>query len=209
MASSFAFQIPLILHIARHLAPTSVLDIGKGFGKYGLLLHEYVGIDNTRRLDPSQTMVQQSRLRIDAAEADPELMLPHLSHFYNRIIEGDILENYRTLDKYDLVFMVDVIEHLDKERSIEMLRTFIKNGSNVLIATPVDFFQQHLYESEFEHHVSHWKASDFKGLGYLQKQYIENSAVYLLSPSGINIRGFGDSLVKKMRRLARAVRSEL
>ncbi len=208
MASSFAFQIPQVIHVVRQLAPRSILDIGKGFGKYGLLLHEYLGIDNSKRIDPSLSMVEQSRLKMDAAEADPELMLPHLPHFYNKIYEGDVLVNYESFEKYDLVLMVDVIEHLDKDSSLEMLQHFIKNGSTVLVATPVDFFQQHLYESEFEHHVSHWSANDFKSIAHLQVQYIENSAIYLLSPGPVNIRGFGNSFIKKLRRIARAVRSE-
>ena len=43
-----------------------MLDIGKGFGKYAFLTHEYCGIDNTRRPDPTRTLREQSRVAIDA-----------------------------------------------------------------------------------------------------------------------------------------------
>jgi hypothetical protein len=48
MASSFSAQIPAIVHLLKSLASKSVFDIGKGFGKYGFLIHEYLGIDNTK-----------------------------------------------------------------------------------------------------------------------------------------------------------------
>lgn len=209
MASSFAFQIPLILHVVIQLRPSSILDIGKGFGKYGMLLHEYLGIDNQRRIDPSRTMVQQSRILVDAVEADPQLMMPHLSHFYNVVHVGNVLRMYKDFPKYDLIMMIDVIEHLEKVPALEMIKFFLASGSSILIATPLEFFRQDLYQSEFESHVSHWQAKDFRGLGHVQKQHLENSAVYLLSPKAISIRGFGDSFIKKLRRLGRAVRSEL
>ncbi len=209
MASSFSAQIPAIVHLLKTIAPKSVLDVGKGFGKYGFLIHEYLGIDNTKRLNPSLSMCQQSRVKIDAVEVDEDLMLPHLSQFYNEVFFGDIFSIYRNLSRYDLILMVDGIEHLDKEKAVELLKYFISKNSRILVATPIDFFNQDLYESEFEHHVSHWKLSDFKKVAFTDYQYFDGGALYVLSKDKLDIRGFGKSFVKKLRRVARAVRNEL
>ena len=82
-------------------------------------------------------------------------------------------------------------------------------GSKIIIATPIEFFEQNLYESEFEHHVSHWTKKDFIKLGYLNVQYFDAGAVYLLSNEKIDVRGFGSSWIKKLRRIARAIKNEI
>lgn len=209
MASSFSTQIPAIVHLLKTLAPKSVLDIGKGFGKYGFLIHEYLGIDNTKRLNSLLSMSQQSRVKIDAVEVDEDLMLPHLSQFYNKVFFADIFSIYKSLNHYDLILMVDVIEHLEKEKAIGLLNYFVSKGSKIIVATPVDFFNQDLYESEFEHHISHWTFNDFKKIGFIDCQYFDGGAVYFLSKEKIDIRGFGNSIIKKLRRIARSVKNEL
>ena len=209
MASSFINQLPTIIHLVQKLRPESILDIGKGFGKYGFLIHEYAGIDNTRKLDPSQTLKELSSIKIDAVEVDADLMLPHLEHLYRKVYFEDILLFYKKLPAYELILMVDIIEHINKEGALQLLEHFLNQGSNILIATPIDFFEQELYESEYEHHISHWTKKDFEKLGHLNVQFIEAGALYLLSNEKLDIRGFGNSWIKKIRRIGRAVRNEL
>ncbi len=209
MASSFSSQIPTIIHLIQKLSPKSVLDIGKGFGKYGFLIHEYIGINNKERVDPKVTMADQSRVKIDAVEVDEDLLLPHLSQFYNKVFFGDVFSIQEKFEDYDLILMIDVIEHLDKQKAIELLKNFLLKNSTVLIATPIHFFQQELYGSDFEHHISHWKLSDFKQLGFVEHQYFNDGAIYLLSNNINDIRGFGSSFLKKFRRIARAIKNEM
>ena len=77
MASSFVEQIPQIIHLITKLNPSKILDVGKGFGKYGFLIHEYVGINNTRKTVSSKSLKEMSEIHIDAVEVDPDLMQPH------------------------------------------------------------------------------------------------------------------------------------
>ena len=102
MASSFIVQTPVIIHLLQKLSPQKVLDIGRGFGKYGFLIHEYFGIDNKKKIDAGKSLKDQSNVLINAVEADPDLMLPHLSQIYNKIYFGDILKLYGQLPQYDL-----------------------------------------------------------------------------------------------------------
>lgn len=208
MPSSFSAQINTIIHICQKINPKTILDIGKGFGKYGFLLHEYMGIGEDQRIDPNLKLKDQSSISIDCVEVDPDLFLPQLAHFYQKIIEGNILEIYTTLPKYDLILMVDIIEHIPKEPAIKILQHFLTKGSNGLVATPVDFFEQSRNQSEYEHHVSHWTAADFKRLGCVSWHKIDAGAVYLLSSQKLDIRGFGRAAIKRIRRIFRAIRNE-
>ncbi len=185
------------------------MDIGKGFGKYGFLIHEYLGIDNQKKINPSLKLNQLSKIQIDAIEIDEDLMLPYLKDIYRNIYFGDVTKLYSTLSKYDLVLMIDIIEHINKEDALVILNYFLEKGSAIIIATPIKYFQQELYESKYENHVSHWTKKDFKKLGYLDCQYFDAGAVYLLTKSKLDIRGFGNSLMKKIRRIARALKNEL
>jgi 2-polyprenyl-3-methyl-5-hydroxy-6-metoxy-1,4-benzoquinol methylase len=209
MASSFSFQIPCIVHLLEKLQPKKILDIGKGFGKYGFLAHEYIGINNKKRLNPSLTMAQQSDIVIDAIEADTDLLLPHLTHIYHNVYRGDALEIYPSLANYDLVLMIDVIEHLDKAKAIDLVKYFLSKNSVLIIATPLSFFQQELYESDYEHHISHWSIKDFKALGFVDAQYFYGGGVYLVSKTKLDIRGFGNQPMKKLRRIIRSIKNEL
>lgn len=209
MASSFINQVPTIIHLVQKLKPVSILDIGKGFGKYGFLIHEYAGIDNNKKLDHTKTLKELSGIKIDAVEVDADLMLPHLSQLYNQIYFEDILTLYKNLPTYDLVLMIDIIEHINKEAALHLLQYLLSKGSKIIVATPKHFFEQDLYQSKFEHHVSHWTKKDFEKLGFLQLQYFDAGAVYLLSHDKLNIRGFGNSMIKKIRRIARAVKNEM
>ena len=209
MASSFIDQVPAIVQLSQKLKPKTVLDIGKGFGKFGFLLQEYIGIINTMKVNPDKSLREQSSIKIDTVEVDADLMLPHLSQLYNTIYFGDILKLYKNLPFYELVLMIDIIEHINKEEALLLLKHLVQQGTKIIIATPIHFFEQHLYESEFENHISHWTKNDFKNIGFLHVQYFNAGAIYLLSKEKLDIRGFGNSWIKKLRRIARAIKNEV
>lgn len=191
MASSFLSQVPTIIYLISQIRPKSILDIGKGFGKYGFLIHEYIGIDNQKKLNPTQTLNQQSNIRIDAVEIDDQLLLPHLDQFYNKVYFGNILEMYPELINYELILLVDVIEHLEKNDAIKMLQFYSEKKIKLIIATPSKFFDQHLYDSKYEEHISYWNLNDFNKLYNVEYQKIDGGTIYLLTPEKINIRGLG------------------
>ena len=194
------------MYVLQQLAPLSVLDIGKGFGKYGFLLHEYAGIDTKARPDPSRTLAEQSRCRVDAVESNPAYMWPHIPQLYINTVVGRIEDCYSGLPRYDVVLMLDVIEHLESASAAAIVRHFIAAGSTVVVSTPSRFFQQDLYESEDERHVSFWGVREMRGLApFMDYQPLPGGRVFVLSAKPVDIRGFGRSAIKTMRRLAHAV----
>jgi SAM-dependent methyltransferase len=208
MGTSYAEQIPQIIHVVQQLRPRRVLDVGKGFGKYGLLLHEFAGLDTSKRVEPSLPLKMQSSLTIDAVEIDSDLILPHLDQLYSEVFFGDVTEIQNRLPRYDLILMVDVIEHIAKPKGEKLLREWIRRGEAVLISTPISFFRQHLFQSPHEEHVSYWCTRDFRQIGHTIVQYVGPSALFLISPQPINIRGFGNGLMHRLRRCARFIRNE-
>ena len=202
-------QIPVVVHVLQRLAPQTVLDVGKGFGKYGFLIHEYVGIPTDRRPHPQLTLCEQSTVAIDAVEVQADYLFPHLEHLYRKVIEADISDIYSSLSGYDVVLLADVIEHLDRGIAESIVRHFIEDGSAIVITTPKQFFRQHLYQSDFEEHVSHWTPRDFDFAPYVDWQPVGPGVVYLVCGNRTPIRGFGHGPVTRARRIARLLLDEL
>jgi 2-polyprenyl-3-methyl-5-hydroxy-6-metoxy-1,4-benzoquinol methylase len=210
MATSFSNQIDTIVNLMTRLAPSRVLDIGKGFGKYGFLLHEYYGIDNNTKPDATKTLAQQSRVTIDAVECNQDYLWPHIAQFYSRVFVGRIEDMYLNLHGYDTVLMLDVIEHLQPSYGKAIIEHFIYEGSTMVISTPNVFFNQELYDSPEEHHVSFWGPGEMSALGFpFDYQTVGLGRVFLISSSTLDIRGFGHSSIKRLRRIARSVINEL
>jgi hypothetical protein len=211
VASSFVDQVPIIVFLLLKLNPKTVLDVGKGFGKYGLLLHEYVGIDSTKRPDPSKTLSEQSRVTVDAVEVNQNYLWPHISQFYRHVYVGRVQDLCNSLPSYDVVLMADVIEHIEKAAARQVVEYFLAQGSTVVVSTPRHFFQQDLYESPDEHHVSFWTLGDFQGPDRsVLHQNVGSGVIYVIRRGRMEpIRGFGNDLLTRARRMARLTLTEL
>jgi SAM-dependent methyltransferase len=129
-------------------APTSVLDVGVGYGKYGHLLREY--LDDYRW-----------EVRIDGVDAHPYMQRVGCG-CYDQLFHGDFL----TIDlpHYDLVLMIDVLEHFDRDDGFASLRKAATVGTEVLISTPHRPRPQAAVNGNpYERHRSRWTAADFAG----------------------------------------------
>ena len=70
MPSSQANQIPAIVNVIKEANPKSMLDIGPGFGKYGMLAREYLELYDGRE------KYNDFQVRVDAVEAFAGLCNP-------------------------------------------------------------------------------------------------------------------------------------
>lgn len=137
-----------VLAMVDQVPHRTVLDVGPGYGKYGLLLMEYLNVKPEL---------------IDAVEAEGSYVEKHRLDrhpWYGTVLGGvDVLDlTPKRLAHYDVVLMIDVIEHIDKAKALALLDRIV---GHVVIATPVDFFEQHVHGVPSEDHVSHWTAEDF------------------------------------------------
>jgi hypothetical protein len=144
----------MIDHVVR-LQPTRVLDIGPGYGKWGFLVREALDF-MPGRLDPEKWQVT-----IDGVDAFPYAS-PILDWVYDRVITGSALDLVDELRGYDLVILGDVIEHFEKRDGFRLLRALLTHNKNVLISTPLDFFEQEIADNPYEQHLSCWGEADFR-----------------------------------------------
>jgi hypothetical protein len=81
----------------------------------------------------------------------------------------------------------------------------------VIVSTPRHFFEQDLYESPDEHHVSFWRLHDFERSDRtVLHQNVGSGVIYEVKQGRIEpIRGFGNDLLTRARRMARMVRAEV
>lgn len=90
------------------------------------------------------------------------------------IIESDGLSATKLLadNSVDSIFLLDVIEHLDKEEGLALIREVERVAkTQIIIFTPLGFMPQHVDENnldnwglnggEFQEHKSGWTPSDF------------------------------------------------
>src|ERR1700726_470932 len=101
-------------------------------GKYGLLVQEYLGINDMVVQEPTRTLAEQSRVVVDAVESESKFLWPHIPHFYRKVHVGRVEEIYQTIGHYEVVLMIDVIEHIDKSKARAMVEHFVSWDSTVL-----------------------------------------------------------------------------
>jgi len=143
-----------VIDLIMRINPDSILDVGSGFGKWGFLLREYLEVWQGR-LYP-----EDWKKRIDAIEIfKGYTRLPWYAIIYNNIYTQDITKNDGILANYDLVLFMDVVEHLEKEKGLEML----KKARHWIVSTPNYVSGQGAkFGNEYEAHISEWAQNDFK-----------------------------------------------
>jgi len=144
MPTSEHWQIPKIVDVMADLRPRTVLDVGAGYGKYGLLAREYGGAE-----------------RVDAIDVNP----PRFA-VYDHVYLGDIMKLETVLPpepaRYDLALFIDVIEHLEKADAWQVLDALVRRSTRVLITTPVGFRRQEIPGMPYETHRSGWYPWEFR-----------------------------------------------
>jgi hypothetical protein len=159
LPSSDFEQIETIIRLIRAADPRVMLDIGVGFGKYGVLAREYLEVwTGTGEYGRWQR-------RIEGVEAFPKYLTPLHDYIYDRIHVGSALEIVPNLTgPYDLILLIDVIEHFSKLDAERLLAACECIAKNVLIATPRTFYEQEaVFDNPYEEHRSHWTRGQLTG----------------------------------------------
>ncbi len=148
---------PVIARVMK-MRPKSILDVGVGMGKWGLLFREYLEGWGFHRYKPSQW-----ELRIDGVEAWEDYIQDWHRVIYNHIYQGDIRQIAHQLGHYDLVYLGDVIEHMTKPEGHRLLQTL--NYTRAIISTP-NFATNKAHRAKkpnpFQEHKCQWSLADFK-----------------------------------------------
>jgi hypothetical protein len=166
MPSSFVDSVAPIMHTIIDMVPERIVDVGPGWGKYGLMCREY--LPNLKWLDAVE--VPEGRCSVQ-------------DEIYDHVFEGDA-RCFRGWRPYELALLVDVIEHMSKEDGHALLRRMLQAGADVLVSTPKVFVEQHDDDNPYEEHICLWTWQDFND-HYEVKVDVStiDSIIYLLTPN--------------------------
>lgn len=120
--------------ISRFRPGISMLDVGPGRGKFSLLLPEY-------------------RKQMDCVEIfEPFIAKYNLGALYRHIFIGDIMDFSFRPDKYVLVILGDVLEHLSARDAATLIERIHKSGATILVSVPFMYPQGIIEDNPHEIH---------------------------------------------------------
>ena len=168
---SFAENIKTIIEASKGY--NKILDIGAGFGKYGVLLREQYLSSKAERgeLSPLDDFF------IGAVEDAPYFQIYLKRSSYNALYPISIFDfPEEDLVAFDLFLLIDTLEHWHKDKAKELIKKLSCYG-DVLISTPknVSMYHEHFY-GDPRHHITQWNKSDFSGKDFSTPQ----SYIYLI-----------------------------
>ncbi|HQL71490.1 MAG TPA: hypothetical protein PLA77_11700 [Bacteroidales bacterium] len=158
MPSSQIANISTITGWIADIQPASILDVGVGFGKYGVLAREYTDV-RAGRYRRSEWKVTIDGIEIYSPYYNP------IWQIYDRIYCEDVVAFLPHLRNYELILLCDVIEHFEKPVGESILRECMKIATHaVIVSTPSGPYPQGpMHGNEHERHKSEWKIEDFRG----------------------------------------------
>lgn len=157
MPTSDFFNITPMMYVIAQLRPQSLLDVGCGFGKYGVLVREYLDVWHERYDCGSW------KCRIVGVDGFAAYRNPIWDYVYQEVIVGDAQEVVPRLEgPFDVSLLADVIEHLEKEAACRLVAACLEKSAVCIVSTPKEFYPQHdVMHNEFERHRCLWAAGDF------------------------------------------------
>jgi 2-polyprenyl-3-methyl-5-hydroxy-6-metoxy-1,4-benzoquinol methylase len=156
MPTSDVHNIVPILTVVQSLEPQSVLDIGCGFGKYGVLLREYLDVWHER------VNAESWQVRIEAIDAFGPYRNPIWDYIYQRVHIGQAQTILPQLEAFDVILIADVIEHLERDQAVDLVDASLEKCRALIVSTPKHFYpQQDTNDNPYEMHRILWTRSDF------------------------------------------------
>ncbi len=160
MPTSHRYQLNEIVDLIMRVNPQTMLDVGVGFGKYGVLAREYLELLDGRK------QYHDWQRRIEGMEVFADYITPLHHYIYDHVYIGDAAELLPEMkSSYDLVLLIDVLEHFTREQGTAVLYSCLRIGRNVIVSTPRQFFRQEGFGNPYEQHHSHWQQTDLAVFG--------------------------------------------
>jgi SAM-dependent methyltransferase len=192
---------PMLTIITEHyknrplsITPFSILDVGCGNGKWGMLIREYLdGCWYGRRYENKDTW----KVHLVGVEPFGRYITDVHRYHYDRIIYRDIWEAIEEEElkdeRFDIILLSDVIEHMIQGEGLKLLsqlKKYLKLTGIILLSTPTQFFPQGKVDGcEWEVHKCLWSEDDIKMLDWYNCKSIEmadDTMIAILTPKEVN-----------------------
>ncbi len=162
MSSSSEQIISPIIKEIQSLHPKTVLDIGIGYGKWGFLCREYLE-SWYNRIYPNEW-----KIRIDGIEIWKPYIddLPWNKIIYDKLYLGDAYEVIDKTPNYDLIIASEVIEHMSKERGLELMKKCIGKSQCFILSIPLGkgWLNNVAFDNPYNKHQASWELDEIKQL---------------------------------------------
>jgi hypothetical protein len=158
MGTSNWQNISFDLEVIRNIYPRTILDVGIGFGRWGILCREILDVRDGH-ISPKDWQVE-----IVGIEACEKYIQPYHSVFYSRVIHGEAMEYVSSMnERFDLIILGDVLEHFQKDQGAAFLDLCLSKAEYVLLNIPIGAHwpQSPLNDNVYEEHKSSWTRNDF------------------------------------------------
>ena len=137
--------------------PRSVLDVGCGFGKFGVLLRERFDV-RKNRYDKKEW-----RTKIDAVEVWPQYITPLHTYIYDSIYSSDIRSAIKWIPHYDVILVLEILEHLPKSDGLQILTDLQARTNKLMVISFPNTFNGRegaAWENPHERHQCLWTQSE-------------------------------------------------
>lgn len=163
MGTSNWQNISYNIDLVRKLNPQSILDVGTGFGRWGILFREFLEIWDNSKYDGNWDRI------IDGVEIYQGYVKDYHKYFYTNIYNENALTYLESTEKkYDMVNFGDIIEHFEKAEGEKLISLALEKAKYVLINIPIGkhWKQEGTQENPWEAHKSVWYNNDFTKYKY-------------------------------------------
>lgn len=131
MPVSVYHHVPAVLEEVQRISPQAVLDLGIGFGKWGVLVREVLDAWYGR-LKRDQWLVRIAGVEVFEPYRNPVWQV----YDYIRIEDFGDTSNWHRYRDYGLVMLMDSLEHLEPELGRRLLDHLVKYNGAIVISVP-------------------------------------------------------------------------
>jgi hypothetical protein len=179
MPTSSTYLLTPVMSFVGWLSPPTVLDVGCGYGSWGLLLRQH--------LETPWEFGERGPVwhrRIEGIEAWSDYRNPLWSYAYDRVVVAEAARHLQTIpdDSFRLALCLEVLEHLTPAAGTRLVRELRRVATHVVLSTPDrPMTQGKLCGNPFEEHKSWWSWRALQGQGAIGRLPASGSTVALFS----------------------------
>ena len=157
IGTSTLYSTEWVIEQLREVKPSSIIDIGCGWGRWGFLAREFLELWSHRFARDSW------KVRIDALDVNPSTWTPVHAYIYDSALQVDV-RTWVPSQRYDVAICCDVLEHMDKEDGLKTLGKLLAWCDHVLLGVPLGagWERPGFDGNPYEAHLARWEASDLE-----------------------------------------------